>query len=446
MRRRISERDHALAIESGRIDGNPFRWTWPVAAFAVVATPLFISVAGQDAFRLPKEVLFYACGIVIMAVAALGVVWNRASFWTRRDLANETIAFPLMIVAWTLIVSLLSTRRPLSAQSLLWVVCSVALFLALFAGAQRRSAAILVVGMLPAVVNGLLSISQALRIWNPLMREEERTTLMSSTIGLLGNSNDVGTFLVPSVVCAIAASVAWSKWRPLWIGCAAVTFFGVLASESLAAILAVVAALIAFALLSPKPVRIAIVSAFVLGGAAVIVAPSQVGQRIKAMQMQLQSGNYETVLSGRLIGSVTAWKMFTDHPITGVGPGAYGYHFFDYAIAAKKRWPGLLRSSIALTNYHEAHNDHLQVLATSGVAGYALLIAAIFSLARSSFAASDRAGERSRFVRLSALPLAAAFSVSALGQFPLEIAAALTAYLFYAALCMAWARPLDRPA
>jgi O-antigen ligase len=92
-----------------------------------------------------------------------------------------------------------------------------------------------------------------------------------------------------------------------------------------------------------------------------------------------------------------------------------------------------------MPNFGEAHNDHLQVLAGTGLVGYGFMLAAIALLASRSFIRrADDDDERARFARLASLPLAIGFSVSALAQFPLELAAALTAYLFYSALCVAW--------
>jgi O-antigen ligase len=89
-------------------------------------------------------------------------------------------------------------------------------------------------------------------------------------------------------------------------------------------------------------------------------------------------------------------------------------------------------------NFHDVHNDHLQILATTGVPGYLLFLAALWQLARVSFDAHADGDTRTRFARRFAFPAAAAFVVLTLAQFPLELSAPTLQALFFAALTVAW--------
>ena len=94
-------------------------------------------------------------------------------------------------------------------------------------------------------------------------------------------------------------------------------------------------------------------------------------------------------------------------------------------------------------NFAETHNDHLQVLAETGLPGYALLLAGVLLLA---FPGSRRHKRNAKggtrveqtLARNLRLPLATAFVVLALGQFPLQLAAPRFEFLMLAGLCIAW--------
>jgi O-antigen ligase len=85
------------------------------------------------------------------------------------------------------------------------------------------------------------------------------------------------------------------------------------------------------------------------------------------------------------------------------------------------------------------HNDHLEILAESGLPGYVLYLVSLAGLASISFRRRDGPeSERRRFARLFALPFAAAFATVTLAQFPLQLAATAVTSLFLAAICVAW--------
>ena len=90
-----------------------------------------------------------------------------------------------------------------------------------------------------------------------------------------------------------------------------------------------------------------------------------------------------------------------------------------------------------MRNFGETHSDHLQTLAVSGAPGLLLLLGSLFFLARLSL---PRGGddERKRFVRFTAMPLAAGSATMMIAGFPLELAASTMAMLYASAICCAW--------
>ena len=87
-------------------------------------------------------------------------------------------------------------------------------------------------------------------------------------------------------------------------------------------------------------------------------------------------------------------------------------------------------------NATEAHNDQLQVLAETGVIGYAILIAAFVAFALTARGA--RRDPRESFARDAALPLAVSIFVSTLAQFPLQLAVTIVTYATAAGVLRGW--------
>src|SRR5712692_5624931 len=98
--------------------------------------------------------------------------------------------------------------------------------------------------------------------------------------------------------------------------------------------------------------------------------------------------------------------MFKEHPAVGIGPGCFGYWYMPYKMMTLASHPDFLQST---ENVHDVHSDHLQVLAVSGVPGYAIFLAGFWLFGRVSFAARKRPDERAEFAHQYALPAAVAF-------------------------------------
>lgn len=78
--------------------------------------------------------------------------------------------------------------------------------------------------------------------------------------------------------------------------------------------------------------------------------------------------------SGRIQFWQTAWKIFRDHPLMGVGLDAFGTAYSVYDPSS-----GQLR-------VEQAHNDYIQILSDAGIIGFACVAAFIYLLFRQSIA------------------------------------------------------------
>ncbi len=119
---------------------------------------------------------------------------------------------------------------------------------------------------------------------------------------------------------------------------------------------------------------------FVLLISALPWLPADLWERLATLS------NFDTDRSlwRRLSYQIIGWDLFTQHPLLGVGPGNFPYHFIDEAY----RWmPG--RYLIP----RELHNTYLEVLTEIGLLGFscfaAMLLLALRGLARTIRSVSD---------------------------------------------------------
>ncbi|HVR39335.1 MAG TPA: O-antigen ligase family protein [Thermoanaerobaculia bacterium] len=411
----------------------------------VAAAPHIVSPTGHDTFRFPKELWVRGEGIVFAVLLILGFLWG----WIDTGVfKRERGVFALVagIVAWTGIATIFSTYPGQSVWSLFYVTSGAVIFVATVIAALRRSLLFADIALLAAVPNAILCVLGELRIWHPFLTEKEMLAsgewMHLYAGGLLGNPNDMGSFLVAPTLASMILC-ATIKHRRAWYGVLAVIItVGLLVAQSIAAIGALVVALVFIVFRVSRKIAVAIVIAIVVIGSLVSAFSFSAQRKIRGTiqvirAKQVTAYMIDEAISNRLLPFLVAAQMGVDHPLTGVGPGRFSWHFYEYKLRCETRHPTLRKSVTNYLNWGEVHNDHLQTLATTGFPGYALYITAIVLLARRSRRPHDR-DELALVAHRLALPLAVMFFVLTLAQFPMEIGAATTMLLHWAALCVAW--------
>lgn len=414
---------------------HPFlpRALWVVVAAAVLLIPCTMSRKGRDPFRAPKEYAFRAAALLAGTLLAASAV--ATPLW--RPLprsAKPAFAVAGVAVAWTAIATIFSLNRALSVWSLLYVALAAIFFVAATLAVRTRGWSAVYVLLLPALVNTAILVIQDLRIWDPVYPLAEP----SSHTALVGNSNDVGAYLLTAAIAATVLFVADSSRRLRNGAMTLALIAGLTLSQSVTALAAYSAGILVLAaLLSWRKALIAVVALPIIAG-VVVATHKPLLRRAIAIERWLSAGDLDKVTSGRLTAFVAAVRMCAHRPWVGVGPGCYAFLYFDEKIAAEARYPMLQNSPSRLYSFGEAHSDHLQIAATAGLPGYAIFLAAIAVLV--SFGIHRRQSEsaRDRFVRLYSVTLPASAVVLMLAQFPLEIAASTVSLLYGAAICTAW--------
>jgi hypothetical protein len=316
-------------------------------------------------------------------------------------------------VVWTLITTLTSTQRLLSAETLVWVVCCAMFFLSAVALVESRSVHILLLPLIPAVVNAVIAILQRQQIWNPFVFTADMS-LRLRTIGLLGNPDDVGALLVVPVVAAVVLMIEHRGALRFLYG----TMFGIigaalLTTETLSALVAAGAAMLALLLRMPRKIALVLMLIVALSIGAGLAVHLPIVERVAVVTRLFAAGNL--------------------HAAVGVGPGCFGFWYVPYWVSLFPSHPEFI---LVTDHFAESHNDHLQILATTGLGGYIVFWAALWRLASRRRPADSE--PQARFVRTFAVPSAIAVGVLTLGLFPLELAAPTSVILYFAGVVTSW--------
>ena len=399
-----------------------------ILAAGAVLIPVIYS-GGLDVFNLPKELVFRAEAIALLAA---GVFWatSKARTWTL-GVRRNAIVLAAVIVAWAAITTATSTNRLLSADALLTIAAAAVIFVATLLAAQTTSIGAVDVLMFGACANAALVVLQELKIWSPFVHAAFVSGHYAS-VGFLGNTNYVGTFLAaPALAAIVMAIVAAGKRRWIYAVIAVLLVTGLALSASRTAVVAVVAALVVLVVRFRRGwLAIAVVALPTLS------PKTALGIRARELVDAASKRDYERLFSERLLPALAAVDMIRDHPLLGVGPGCFRYQFMGYRLRLDEHYPKAWTRGYP-GNWGAAHNDHLQVAAETGLPGYALFFAAI-----GIGAGLGRRGAPARvetsFARALRWPLAALALVLCIAQFPLELAAPRLMLISLGALCITW--------
>jgi O-antigen ligase len=401
-----------------------------VVAIGVIVLPLTVVTGGADPFRLPKELVFRGEAIVLLALLVL----RGRSPW--RSIAKWRPEFILAgaIVVWAMVVTATSTNRALSIDSLITVIASAVIFIATCVALESRSLEAVDALMIGCCVNAAITVLQELGIWNPVTDTEGHY----GSVGLMGNANDVGTFLaVPAVAAVVMAVASIGKRRWIYLGVSVLLVSGLIASATRTALIAFVVSLLVLTIVQARRAVVAIGVVLLVVGLAVLSPATTIGRGVRELGEAAIQRDYQRLFSERLLPFLAAGEMVRDHPVLGVGPGCFRYHFMAYRVALATKYPAQWTRGFPM-NWGAVHNDHLQIAAETGVVGYLLFLLSLALLARRS--ATGDIAPRVVFARTLRWPLVTAIFTVCLAQFPLELAAPRLMFLTLGAMCLTWDR------
>ncbi|HET9227792.1 MAG TPA: O-antigen ligase family protein [Thermoanaerobaculia bacterium] len=388
----------------------------------IVITP-FLVVAGKESFRLPKLMVSEWLGLA----SVLCLAWNLrgASLRDAWRVPAVQAVLPALVIAtagiWT-------TAHPLHVREALfdlWV--GAACLVGWSAGLERHRQERLLRGLIwPAAALALVGILQFHGGWQPLRFTGIAYDPRLGITSFAGNPGDLSSYLVlPCLIALWSLPVVRGAGRWMTALALAICLYGLALTQTLASLAAVAAGAVVLALvrLPRRTVVLGMAAAAALGTVLVLaVAPLRV--RVADKLQGLAEGNWNEVLTGRLDGWRAALWMTGEHPLTGVGQGAYLPEYVPAKLALLDRGVEFLPDQLT-PMFSNAHNEYLDVAAEWGIPGLLALLWGLWVLFRAA-----RSEDRDPSLVWTGL---AALAVLSLAYFPFHVAlVAFPALLFLA--------------
>ena len=387
----------------------------------MILTP-FVVVAGKESFRLPKLMVSEWLGLA----SVLCLAWNlRGASW--RDawkLPAVRAALPAVLIAtagiWT-------TAHPLHVRDSLFDLWIGAACLAGWsAGLERHRQERLLRGLIwPAAALALVGILQFHRIWEPLRFTGIQYDPRLGITSYAGNPGDLSSYLV--LPCLIALWILPSaRGAGRWMtGLAlALCLYSLALTQTLASLAAVAAGAVVLALLRlPRRKVLAAFAAAAVIGTVLVLAVAPLRVRVTGKLRGLAEGDLNEVLTGRLDGWRAALWMTGEHPLTGVGHGAYLPEYVPAKLALLDQGVEFLPGQVTPV-FSNAHNEYLEVGAEWGIPGLLALAWGLWVVFQAARSKEDQSLTWSGLTALAVLSLA---------YFPFHVAlVAFPALLFLA--------------
>ncbi len=401
--------------------GELFVWA------VMILTP-FLFMPGKESFRLPKLMAAEWLGLA----SVLCLAWNlRQVEGGLRDawrLSAVRALVPVLVIAT---VGIWTTAHPLQVRDALfdlWI--GAACLIGWSAGLERGRLERLLRGLLwPAALLALIGILQFHRLWEPLALAGTQWDPRLGITSFAGNPGDFSAFLVLPFLIGLWILPSLQPGPGRWMtGLAmALCLYALVLSQTLASLGAVVVgAVVLLWLRLPRRVALAGMAGGLVLMAVLVLAVAPLRERVVGKLRGLAEGDLNEVLTGRLDGWHAAVWMLEQHPLTGVGHGAYLPEFAPAKLALLDRGVKFLPGQNT-PMFSNAHNEFLEVGAEWGIPGLLALAWALWVI----FGAARRAPERERPLVASGL---AALAVLSLAYFPFRVAI----LAFPAILFLAW--------
>jgi O-antigen ligase len=144
-------------------------------------------------------------------------------------------------------------------------------------------------------------------------------------------------------------------------------------------------------------------------GAMFLTSSDELLQRFGQVEADLQTGELADQRYSRRELWQTTMQMVKDHPLLGVGLGAYQFAYTRYDQGS------------GVSRVEQAHNDYLQIIADTGLLGALVMLAFLVLLFARSFAALQTRDLTQRAITLGALAGCFGIAVHSFVEFNLQV-------------------------
>ncbi len=399
---------------------------------------LTFSSSARETFRLPKLLISELLVLVTLVFLATRL-WHVRRLDGRSLLRHPAVQLmvPLLLVASLTWFS--SDHRQHVSQGLISLAIAGLALIGWSLGWRPQELAkgfrLLLVPALMLSVLGLLQHFHLVELFEFRGNLQDRIALTS----LAGGAFDLAAYLVlPGLVAQWALWRSPQLWQRLaWMAALGLLIYVIALTRTLSAIAGLlVASAVLWTFLLPRRQlwRLAGGLGTISLLAVLLVAPLQ--SRLQQKVEQARQGNYNQLLNGRLDGWRTALWMLQQHPVMGVGHGAYRAEFGNAKLALRQEGVPFFRKQHQ-PYFVNAHNEVLEVAAEWGSLGLLALLWALAVVARQLRRRYRALGEDDPERRAELALMCSgmtALAIMSMGNFPLHLA--LVAYPFV--LLLAW--------
>jgi len=297
--------------------------------------------------------------LTVFAVIVQAPLREREGRW-----GGRSPIFPLtaLFVLWTCLSVAFSDYRDASLEAFLKIVSLVMVLfvIVVMTNTTRRLLMLIVALMMATALSGAVSTLGYLT-GGALVGEASRVRLTgasSTDPTTTANVMLVGTLLAAFLLCRLP------RLRQASLASAILGVCGIVLSYSRTGMMFLVAGLgwLAFLLRKSRYAAAGVLFAVVVGVAAIPMLPSTVRERFS----QLANPSDDWTLGRRWGYHVIGFDLLTQHPILGVGPGAFQEHYasFDYRWAEGRRQMA-----------RDLHNLYLSTAVEHGLVGFVFFVA-----------------------------------------------------------------------
>lgn len=428
-------------VAGSRIAKLGFLTLWVLLLLA----PMAFSGSGNESFRLPKLFLSEVLALLslVFLVVRLADV-ERLDLRAFLRLPAVAASLPMLLVATSTLWTSDYPQHVRSSLPSLWIAlaCLVAWSSLL---SVREHYELLRGLMVPAATLALLAVLQFHRIYSPFEFERDVAARRTGLTSLAGSAFDLAAYLV---LPCLVVQVVWlaekePRWRWGWGAAGALVLYALIATQTLTALVAFAAGTVVLWFLRlPRRRFLAVAAGLALVALAASLTVAPLRHRLERKWNSLQAGDYNQVLTGRLDGWNAALWMAREHPLVGVGHGAYRAEFGRAKEALKQAGVQFYRSQhqVYFTN---AHSDPLEAIAEWGALGAAALAWGLWVLLRAVRRVTVAGSASDAALMWAGLTVLA---ILALTNFPLRIALVGYPALLFVSWIFASERALAREA
>lgn len=353
------------------LGGRVRSWIWEVGLLLVL--PLAFYRGFAEPFSTPKFFLTKILIITALAIWGLGRIWTAPP---RRFQFN--LALPLLAFSIAILISCLDSPAPrFSLMEVEYALCGPAWVLLLASTEQsqettRRIA--LLTGIAGALVAGIILLQQL--GFDPVVLGGYQVDWGSMVARMrlystFGNPNFVAGYLAGTIFAALAlAGTSKSPWaRGVWSCVALMMLAAIIETASRGAWLGLAVGLVA-ATITVLPNNSNQRHAVIAGTVSKTFVAPGVCWPLAMITVSLGE-RIATQLQGRIYLWRFSWPIFWQHPIVGSGWGAYQLLYLELQgkfLSDHPEYVGFW------TNNRLLHNDPLQLLLETGLAGFATFL------------------------------------------------------------------------